>query len=383
MRHDDEMTMVDAGLSSGRLTRLAWIRAGLLIGLLFLIGPVSDLVNGSYSPARAAAIALLLAAFVALYLALLFPPAPPLARWGRRAIWGGLVLLAATAGLTLVLGAPGSFVVLFVYVVVTAGLLLPAEAAGVVTIVTAAAVGVGLAAAGADSSTVAAYILTILGLGATMAALGSTVRANRELRAARRELANMAVAEERLRIARDLHDLLGHTLSLIALKSELATKLVESEPRRAQAEMGDVQRVTRQALTEMRDAVQGYRRRAFADELAGARATLSAAGIDCQVEDSATELPAEVEDLLAWALREATTNVVRHSGARACTITLSTDTNAVALQVDNDGMAPDTGSSNGTGLAGLAERARRLDGTVEAGARPEGGFRLRLTVPLG
>ena len=105
-------------------------------------------------------------------------------------------------------------------------------------------------------------------------------------------------------------------------------------------------------------------------------------GIDCQVEGSATELPAEVDDLLAWALREATTNVVRHSGARACTITLSTDTNGVALQVDDDGAPAHTGSSNGTGLAGLAERARRLHGTLEAGARPEGGFRLRLTVPL-
>jgi two-component system sensor histidine kinase DesK len=362
--------------------RLPWVRAGLLLGLLFLIGPISDLANGEYSPARTTAIAVSLAAFVALYLGLLLPT-PLVLRWGQPGIWTGLVLLAAIAGLTLVLGAPGSFVTLFVYVVVAAGLRLPARAAGAVIGVTAAAVGAGLAAAGADSSTLAAYVLTILTLGATMVALGSLTRANWELRAARRELANLAVAEERVRIARDLHDLLGQTLSLIALKSELATKLAESEPRRAQAEMADVQRVTRQALTEVRDAVQGYRRRAFAEELAGARATLSAAGIDCHVEGSATELPAEVDDLLAWALREATTNVVRHSGARVCRINLSTDTNGVALQVENDGVPVHTGSSNGTGLAGLAERARRLHGTVEAGARPEGGFRLRLTVPLG
>jgi two-component system, NarL family, sensor histidine kinase DesK len=213
-------------------------------------------------------------------------------------------------------------------------------------------------------------------------ALGSLTRANWELRAARRELANLAVAQERVRIARDLHDLLGQSLSLIALKSELATKLAESQPRRAQAEMADVQRVTRQALTEVRDAVQGYRRRDFAEELASARAALSAAGIDCQVEASATELPTEVEDLLAWALREATTNVVRHSDARVCRIDLFKDSNGVALQVDDDGTPVLTGSSNGTGLTGLAERARRLDGTLESGARPEGGFRLRLTVPL-
>jgi two-component system sensor histidine kinase DesK len=371
---------VDEDLASGRLTRPAWARLGLLLGLLFLIGPISDLVDASFSPARTTAIAVALVAFVAVYLALLLPT--PVARWGRPGIWGGLSLLAAIAGLTLLLGAPGSFVTLFVYVVVAAGLRLPARESGAVIGVTAAVVGAGLAAAGADSSTLAAYVLTILALGATMVALGSLTRANWELRAARRELANLAVAEERVRIARDLHDLLGQSLSLIALKSELATKLAESEPRRAQAEMADVQRVTRQALTEVRDAVQGYRRRDFAEELASARAALSAAGIDCQVEASATELPTEVEDLLAWALREATTNVVRHSGARVCRIDLLTDSNGVALQVDDDGTPVLTGSSNGTGLTGLAERARRLDGTLESGARPEGGFRLRLTVPL-
>jgi two-component system, NarL family, sensor histidine kinase DesK len=373
--------MADANLSSGRVTRLAWVRGGLLLGLLFLIGPISDLANASFSPARTTAIALSLAAFVALYLALLLPT-PLVVRWGQLGIWSGLVVLAGIAGLTLALGAPGSFVTLFVYVVVAAGLRLPARAAGAVIGVTAATVGAGLAAAGADSATLAAYILTILTLGATMVAFASSTRANQELRAARRELANRAVSEERLRIARDLHDLLGHTLSLIALKSELATKLAESDPRRAQAEMADVQRVSRQALEEVRDTVQGFRRRGFADELAGARSALSAAGIDCQIEGSATDLPTEVEDLLAWALREATTNVVRHSGARVCRINLSTDTNEVALQVDNDGAPAHTGSSNGTGLVGLAERARRLDGTLESGARPEGGFRLRLTVPL-
>jgi two-component system sensor histidine kinase DesK len=361
--------------------RLSWVRGGLLLGLLFLIGPVADLVNASLSSARTTAIAVSLAAFVAVYLALLLPT-PITVRWGQAGIWSGLAVLAGIAGLTLLLGAPGSFVTLFVYVVVAAGLRLPAREAGAVIGVTAAAVGAGLAAAGADSATLAAYILTILTLGATMVAFASATRANWELRAARRELANLAVSEERGRIARDLHDLLGHTLSLIALKSELATKLAETDPRRAQAEMADVQRVTRQALEEVRDAVQGYRRRAFADELASAREALSAAGIDCQVEGSATELPTEVEDLLAWAVREATTNIVRHSGARVCRINVSTDTNGVALQVENDGATAHTGSSNGTGLAGLAERARRLDGTLESGTRPEGGFLLRLTVPL-
>jgi two-component system sensor histidine kinase DesK len=357
------------------------IRAGQLLGLLFLIGPLSDLADASISPARVASIMVAFAAFVALYLALL-PPATPIARQGQRAVLGGLVVLAATAVLPLALGAPRSFAVLFVYVIAAVGILLPPQAALPVIGITAAVVGTGLVVAGSDSSTVAAYTLTVLAVGAVMAALGGTMRANRELRAARDELARTAVSEERLRIARDVHDLLGHSLSLIALKSELATKLVDRDPRRAKAELAEVQSVTRQALREVREAVQGYRRRSVADALVGARATLAAAGIECRVDSRASELPAEVESVLAWAVREASTNVVRHSGAHTCAITLARNVSAVSLQVDDDGVADHTGSADGTGLAGLAERARLLHGNLEAGALPKGGFRLRLTLPL-
>jgi two-component system sensor histidine kinase DesK len=306
-------------------------------------------------------------------------------RWivcrGQRAIVGGLALFTLVAALPLVLGAPSSFVGLFVYVVAVAGVLLPARAALAVTAVTAAAIAAGLALHGSDGSTVAAYGLTVLAVGAVMVALGSVVRTNRELRAARLELAEAAVAEERLRIARDLHDLLGHTLSLIALKSELAAKLVDGDPGRARSELAEVQAVTRDALAEVREAVQGYRRRTVDEELEGAREMLTAAGIDCRVESTTAGLPARVESVLAWAVREASTNVVRHSGARACAFTLRSEANAVSLQVDDDGGAAAV-SSEGSGLAGLAERVRRLHGDLEAGARPEGGFRLRLTLPL-
>jgi two-component system sensor histidine kinase DesK len=267
-----------------------------------------------------------------------------------------------------------------VYVACVAGLLLPSAAAAAVIAAAAAAVAGGLAVTGADGSAVAAYALTILSLGALVAALGRAWRANRELRAAREQLARLAVSEERLRIARDLHDLLGHTLSVIALKSELATRLVGSDPRRAEAEMEAVQGVTRQALAEVREAVQGYRRLAFAEAVDGARAMLAAAGIECRVAGSADDLPGDVEDLLAWTVREAATNVARHSGAGTCAIGLSRNGDGVVLEVDDDGTAP--GSGDGAGLTGLAERARRLDGTLDAGARPGGGFRVRLAVPL-
>ena len=362
-------------------TQRLWIRTGQVIGLLFLIGPLSDLRDSSESAPRVAAISATFAAFVVLYFVLL-PPARPLARRGQRAVRGALVLLAALAALPLLLGAPESFASLFVYVVAAAALLLPPREAEAVIAITAVAVGAGFALAGADDSVIAAYALTIVAVGTVMAALAGAVRATIELRAAREELARTAVAEERLRIARDLHDLLGHTLSLIAIKIELARKLFDSDPRRARAELVEVQNVTRYALTEVREAVQGYRRRSFADELEDARSTIAAAGIECRVELRIEELPDEVESVLAWAVREASTNVVRHSGAHACVITLRRHANVVLLQVDDDGAPARADSTPGTGLVGLAERARRLHGRLETGTRPDGGFRLLLTLPL-
>ena len=361
--------------------RLGRFRVGQLLGLLFLIGPLADLADSTLSAVRVAAVLVTLAAFVALYLTLL-PPIAWFSHRGERAIGSGIAVLAALAALVLALGAPRSFALLFVYVIAVAGLALPLAPAVGVIVAGAAAVGVGLALTGSDGSTVSAWTLTVLGVGALTAALGRATRANEQLRRMREERARLAVSEERLRIARDLHDLLGHTLSLIALKTELATKLIGSDPRRAEAELTEVQRVTREALADVREAVQGYRRVAFADALESARATLAAAGIACRVDGAAPELPSDVESVLAWAVREATTNIVRHSQARSCAITLRTNGDGVALQVDDDGAAKPTRNGDGTGLAGLAERARRLHGTLEAGARPEGGFRIRLTLPL-
>jgi two-component system sensor histidine kinase DesK len=241
---------------------------------------------------------------------------------------------------------------------------------------------VGLAAAGADDSTVAAWTLTVLGVGAVTAALGSAIRANEELRRLRDERARLAVAEERMRIARDLHDLLGHTLSLIAVKTELAARLIGRDPGRAEAELADVQQVTRDALAEVREAVHGYRREGFSEALASVRTTLAAAGIECDVEGDVPPLPAQVETVLGWAVREAATNVVRHSDARHCVIRLHRGSDDVSLEVDDDGSAVPAEGDGGSGLAGLAERARDLDGTFEAAARPAGGFRLRLRVPV-
>src|SRR5262249_50680001 len=269
--------------------------------------------------------------------------------------------------------APASFAALFVYVVAATGVRLPPRAAIVVTVVTALAVGVAGTIHGASGSAIAATVL--------MTAFGRIARTNRELHATREELARLAVSEERLRIARDLHDLLGHSLSVIALKSELARKLLDHDARRAAAEPDDIQSVSRTALTEVRDAVHGYRGLALAEALESAEAALTAAGIDCLLTEVEVPLPADVDAVLAWAVREGTTNVIRHSGALHCAIRVITDAERAAVEVEDDGQARSP-SVRGSGLSGLGERARRLRGELEAGAIPDGGFRLRLTVPL-
>jgi two-component system, NarL family, sensor histidine kinase DesK len=379
MLHHD---LVGEGRRATALRRsLARLRVGQLLSLLFLIGPLSDLADSTESPARVTAILIALAAFVALYVVLL-PPIRPLTRRGNRVIAGGVALLVALAALPLALGAPRSFALLFVYVIAVAGLALPVAAAVVVVGGGAAAVGVGLALAGSDGGTVAAWTLTVLGVGAMTASLGRAMRANEELRTMREERARLAVSEERLRIARDVHDLLGHTLTLISLKNELARRLIRSDADRAEAELAEAGRITREALAQVREAVHGYRRLAFADALESSRATLAAAGIECHVEGVASGLSSDVESMLAWTMREATTNVVRHSNARSCSITLSISGGDAALQIEDDGTTVATTNDGGAGLVGLAERARDLRGTLEAGARADGGYRVRLTVPL-
>jgi two-component system sensor histidine kinase DesK len=356
------------------------IRIGVAIGLLFLIGPISDLAGAGLGTVRTTAIAVGTALFIVIY-ALLLPGAGVLRRLGRARVWGPLAALPVLAVAVLVAGAPSSFVTLFVYVVAAAGIRLGVEAAAVVIGLTALGVGVGLVLGDAPSGEIASFEIVIVAIGSMMAAFGRKIVANRELHEAREELAQLAVSEERLRIARDLHDLLGHSLSVIALKSELAGRLIERDPDRAAQEIAEIQSVTREALSEVREAVQGYRRRGLADALDRAEEALGAAGIDYELERAAVALPAEVEAVLAWAVREGTTNVVRHSGAQHCSIRVRDEGARAAVEVEDNGRsrAP-TGIGNG--LTGLAERAAGVRGTLEAGARPDGGFRLRLTVPL-
>ncbi|WP_245681994.1 sensor histidine kinase [Actinomadura kijaniata] len=198
---------------------------------------------------------------------------------------------------------------------------------------------------------------------------------------AREALARMAVTEERLRFSRDLHDLLGHSLSLIAVKSELAIRMAENDPARARAEMADVRRAAREALREVRAAVRGYRAVELDAELAGVRAVLEAAGVRCEIGAVPADLPPEARSVLAWAIREGATNVIKHSEARRCSISLTVYGESVVLEMNNDGVRA-AGAEPGSGLAGLTERLAVVGGALSAGRHGRDGFLLRAVVPL-
>jgi two-component system, NarL family, sensor histidine kinase DesK len=188
-------------------------------------------------------------------------------------------------------------------------------------------------------------------------------RGNERLRLAHEEIAHLAKVAERERIARDLHDLLGHTLSLIVLKSELAAKLAERDLPRAAAEIRDVERISRDALNEVRRAVQGFRQVTLEESLAGARQALLAAGIELDCAIDAAALPPAVEAAVSLVLREAVTNVVRHARARRCVVRLATDRHRVRLEVADDGIG---GSGPpGTGLVSMRQRVEALGGRFE------------------
>jgi two-component system, NarL family, sensor histidine kinase DesK len=356
-------------------SRVSWRTLGwALPWLLFQAFPIADLVLTPRPAWQTVVAGVGLVVFTVAYL-IVFSR-----MFGRRGPARGALVVVVVLAVTLSVWLGTAWAGLLIYVSAAVSVSLPRRWIWPAVL---GATAVCTAVVAADGLLGDVFILPVMCLLTSFALQGTRhlVSVNTELMEARDELARNAVAEERLRFARDLHDLLGHTLSLIALKSELAAKLLPGDPARARDEITEVQQVTRQALTEVREAVHGYRRLAFADALDGARAALSAAGIDCRVETSAPDLPGDVESVLAWAVREAATNVVRHSGARACAITLSGDDRAVELRVDDDGAGAVNGAAGGTGLAGLAERARPLHGTLEAGARPGGGFRLRLTLP--
>ncbi|GAA2109076.1 sensor histidine kinase [Actinomadura alba] len=202
-----------------------------------------------------------------------------------------------------------------------------------------------------------------------------------EAYAAREAQTRLAVTEERLRFARDLHDLLGHNLSLIAVKSELAIRMADGDAARAKTEMSDVRNAAREALREMRAAVRGYRVVELDAELAGVRGVLEAAGVRCTVAEPPADLPPDVRGVLAWVVREGATNILKHSDARRCEISFTAFADSVVLEMVNDGAHP-AGGEAGSGLTGLSERVTKLGGTITAEHAAQSRFLVRVAMPL-
>lgn len=356
------------------------------IWLAFMGAPVSDLFDHDGSPWSVVLGVAGLVAFVGVYLMVIFRhtgrPLQP------RTVYSALLFMLALAVL-LSVTLDSAWLVLFVYVSVSCGAALPIRVSRfVIPVVTALMAAVGLRSADNHDLLSALVVPALLG-GFAMAGVGQLVRTTIELRAARATVAELAANEERLRLARDLHDLLGHSLSLITLKSELAGRMLPAHPDRAAEQVADIEQVSRQALTDVREAVSGYRRPTLPGELAGARTALAVAGVTADVpQDVPRELGAvlcaESETVLAWSLREAVTNVVRHSGARRCVVSLTPrqtlEGPVVELTVEDDGRGA-SGAARGNGLTGLAERLAQVGGTLEAGSG-KGGFLLTVRAPL-
>jgi two-component system sensor histidine kinase DesK len=233
--------------------------------------------------------------------------------------------------------------------------------------------------------TAAVFSLIVGGVNVHFSELGRTGARLKESQAQVQQLVRIA---ERERIARDLHDLLGHTLSVITLKAELAGKLLAISPERAAAEIREVERVSRDALREVRSAVAGYRSEGLPAELARGRLALEAAGVRPEYFTLPVTLPADAEAALALAVREAVTNVIRYAGAATCRITLERRGDAVVLEVADDGRggAREEGGT-GTGLRAMRERLAGLGGQLEIQSEPAAGevgngTRLLVTVPV-
>lgn len=378
----------------------------LLPWLLMGMGSFSNLLQGETPNPWIGGLGLL--TFNSLYIYVTFRAFVKQTREARSTRLALVLMGLVTCGLAL--GYGGSWLYFFPLLGLATGAVLRGPRLGQIGLgVTALAAVVSFYRAGWDAVNVAygTFLSTMV-----TAAILSLSEAVRELRAAREELARRAVEKERLRFSRDLHDLLGHTLSVIVVKSEAARRLAHRDLDAALVQVTDIESVGRQALTEIREAVTGYREGSLATELDGARSALSAVGVEPVVRQSGPPLVPQTEALLGWVVREAVTNVVRHSGATRCEITLDGTPDRVRLTITDDGDGGGDGDGDqdrdqdqdqdqdrdrdrdgvpsassalgigGTGLKGLTERLTAAGGSLRAGPSPRGGFTVTAELPV-
>lgn len=292
---------------------------------------------------------------------------------GTEKYW--IIAIIAALGMVLSPVNPGA-PVLTIYAASFAGALRPARRAGRIIALIVVAALVEALVLRLPPSTWAWQVVISMVVGFSNTHFARVRETNVRLRQANEEIAHLAKVAERERIARDLHDLLGHTLSLITLKATLASRLADRDPVRAAVEIRDVERISREALSEVRAAVAGYRDAGLARELVSAESMLKAAGVDMSATIDIVQLSPAEEAVLALILREAVTNVVRHAHATRCEVTLSSVDGVRALRIEDNGMgkrAPD-----GNGVTGMRERVRSLWGDIAVESFP--GTRIRVTL---
>lgn len=348
--------------------RLGWFFAGMW--LIYLIYPIMAAWQLDPVPRffGLASIALFAASYLAAFVAFRTKYAWP--RPDHR------LVTAVICGLTLIMVAAmiplGSGAFAFsVYIAVLGAFTLPTRGAWLVALAMVAAILLlPLVIPGWEKQEAVAFQLVV----ATVAAwgIGQIILRNQQLAAAREQLAVAAVAEERLRVGRDVHDILGHSLTVITVKTELARRLIDVDVERAKIELEDIERLSRDALAGVRTTVGGLREITLAGELANARSALSAAGITPVLADDVDDLPRPRSEIFAWVLREAVTNVVRHSGARRCEVRVGHN----GIEIVDDGRGYDVASTAGSGIDGLRERVTSAGGSLRVGTNGGSGFRL-------
>jgi two-component system sensor histidine kinase DesK len=375
-RSEDQYEAIGDGLDSmRRRPSFGWLMAG--VWLFFLNKPFEDILKHDNMAERVlglAAITLFVVAYMGFFW---YARARNMAR--VKAPIGlqiGFVVVLLGLGALMLPAAGESALTTLVFV----------EAMGMMVLPLRVGVGLGvglLALAELVLRTVpgwkddGSYSLAIVLGGLAVFAMRRAMLRSVELALARKEFAELAVQEERGRFARDLHDILGHSLTVITVKAELAGRLIEANPERAAAEVADVEGLARAALADVRAAVAGYRELSLAGELVSARSALQAAEIKAEVPTVMDEVPEANRELFAWVIREGVTNVVRHSGAKKCTVRLD----AKQVEVLDDGKGPTPGGgASGHGLVGLRERADEAGASLQIGTAPGGGFRLAVRV---
>jgi two-component system sensor histidine kinase DesK len=396
------------------MNRVGWMFAA--IWLVYLAQPASKLWSDPNLTRRYVGLADLIAfaaVFVATFAAARFLRLRENRLLSRRI--GVAVMVAQATFVTIGYFAIGSAAgSLLIYVAVMAVFLLPTRAGwAMVAACIAASQIVPWQVHGWTADGSLAFQIFVSALAAW--GVGQVIQRNAELVAARNEITRLALADQRNRFGRDLHDILGHSLTVVAVKAELAGRLASLDPRRAETEIADVERIARQALADVRAAAAGYREITLAGELASAQTALAAAGVEADLPDQEMcQIPRPQQELFGWAVREGVTNVVRHSGASRCRIRVS----ASEVEISDDGCGPPAGASleggggarvdspaskadtcggwvpddlqrmgtgcgatSGHGLSGLRERAIDAGATLSVGRSATGGFALRVRLP--